>query len=113
SGTGIRIIGRGKLPTGGRKTGDVEMYDDGRYLTITGQCGRRTSIEYRQAELEAFHADTFPPSTAPPPPSGAPALSDFEVLDLARAARNGAKFEAVYGGDDTGTADGSPSAGDL
>src|SRR5512136_47259 len=36
SGTGIKIIIRGKLPGTGRKKGDVEVYDKGRYFTITG-----------------------------------------------------------------------------
>jgi len=37
SGTGIRIICKASLPPGGRKKGNVEVYQDGRYLTITGQ----------------------------------------------------------------------------
>lgn len=36
SGTGIRIFARGKLPPKGRKKGRVEMYDSGRFLTVTG-----------------------------------------------------------------------------
>jgi primase-polymerase (primpol)-like protein len=39
SGTGIRILVRGVLPTGGRRSDElgIEFYDDARYLTITGQ----------------------------------------------------------------------------
>jgi len=36
SGTGLRIICKASLPPGGRKKGNVEVYQDGRYLTITG-----------------------------------------------------------------------------
>ena len=36
SGTGLRIFIKGKLPEGRRKKGDIEMYEDGRYLTVTG-----------------------------------------------------------------------------
>jgi putative DNA primase/helicase len=38
SGKGVRVILRGNLPPGGRKNTveDVEMYESGRYLTITG-----------------------------------------------------------------------------
>lgn len=36
SGTGIRIFARGVLPNGWRKRGRIEMYDSGRYLTVTG-----------------------------------------------------------------------------
>jgi putative DNA primase/helicase len=36
SGTGVRIFARGKLPPKGRKKGRVEIYDSGRFLTVTG-----------------------------------------------------------------------------
>ena len=36
SGTGIHLIARGRLPEGGRRKGDVEMYDSGRFFTMTG-----------------------------------------------------------------------------
>lgn len=36
SGTGVHIICKGSLPPGGRRKGDVEMYDSGRFFTVTG-----------------------------------------------------------------------------
>ena len=36
SGTGIRIFVKAKLPPGRRKKGTIEMYESGRYLTVTG-----------------------------------------------------------------------------
>lgn len=36
SGHGIRIFARGSLPGGWRKRGRFEMYEHGRYLTVTG-----------------------------------------------------------------------------
>jgi putative DNA primase/helicase len=36
SGTGIHIISKGKLPVGGRRKGNVEMYDSGRFFAMTG-----------------------------------------------------------------------------
>jgi primase-polymerase (primpol)-like protein len=36
SGNGIRIFIRAKLPQEGRKKNNIEMYDQGHYLTITG-----------------------------------------------------------------------------
>jgi len=36
SGTGIRIFVKATLPPGGRKRGNIEMYDTERYLTVTG-----------------------------------------------------------------------------
>ena len=36
SGNGVHIICRGSLPVGGRRKGDVEMYDSGRFFAMTG-----------------------------------------------------------------------------
>jgi len=36
SGTGIRIFVRAGIPKGGRKNGGIEVYNSGRYLTLTG-----------------------------------------------------------------------------
>ncbi len=36
SGTGLRIIVKAKLPPRGRKKGNIEIYENGRYLTMTG-----------------------------------------------------------------------------
>ena len=36
SGTGFHVILRGSLPPGGRKKGNIEMYESGRYFTVTG-----------------------------------------------------------------------------
>ena len=36
SGQGIHIICKGSLPVGGRRKGDIEMYDHGRFFTMTG-----------------------------------------------------------------------------
>jgi putative DNA primase/helicase len=36
SGNGIHIIAKGELPKGGRRKGNVEMYDSGRFFTVTG-----------------------------------------------------------------------------
>jgi primase-polymerase (primpol)-like protein len=61
SGTGVRIFVYGKLPPIGRKTGDIEVYEAGRYLTITGNHldGTPRTIENRQDELTAWHASVW------------------------------------------------------
>jgi len=38
SGTGLRLFIRGKLPDKGRKQGSLEVYDNERFLTVTGGC---------------------------------------------------------------------------
>ena len=36
TGTGVHMIARGKLPPGRRRKDRIEMYDSGRYFTMTG-----------------------------------------------------------------------------
>jgi putative DNA primase/helicase len=106
SSAGVRVWVRGTLPPGGRKRGSVEMYDDGRYFTVTGAHlpGTPTTIEARQAELERVHHQVFGVRAAirPISTSRASELDDDRLLERARQAANGAKFERLYGGDWTG-----------
>lgn len=53
---GIRVWTRGKLPPGRRKKGDIEMYDGGRFFTLTGQHldGTPFEIHPREKELNEF-----------------------------------------------------------
>ena len=37
SGNGIHIIAKGELPKGGRRKGNIEMYDSGRFFVMTGK----------------------------------------------------------------------------
>ncbi|MCX6544418.1 MAG: DUF3987 domain-containing protein [Acidobacteria bacterium] len=116
SGHGLRLLVRGTLPPGRRKAGPVEMYDSGRYLTVTGQHldGTPTTIEERTAALAVLHAQTFAAkATKPKASSTMPVLSlgDAELLDKARRASNGSKFSALWAGDISGHA--SHSEADL
>jgi putative DNA primase/helicase len=107
SGKGMHIIVRGALPPGGRRARLIELYDSGRYFTMTGVrlSGTPRSIEPRQAELDALHERLWPvPPEAPGTwPLGAriaaPRLTDEEVLEKALGARNGEKFARLWTGD--------------
>ena len=120
SGTGVRIFLKGKLPAGGRKKGNVEIYSSGRYLTVTGRVLRNKSsraIEPRQPEIDAFLLEHFPPeSKSKPNPSrngnGAWHPSDDELLEKAFAAKNGDKLKRLFAGD-TSEHNDDDSAADL
>ena len=105
SGTGLRIFLKGKLPPGGRKRGPIEMYDSGRYLTITGHHRAKTplTIESRQDGIAALHSRVFAPEPKPQPnhyhSKPELELSDSELLERAFRARNGDKVKALYEGD--------------
>ncbi|MGE3803822.1 MAG: hypothetical protein AB7K24_04005 [Gemmataceae bacterium] len=110
SGTGVRIITTGTKPGGRCRTGHVEMYAKGRYLTFTGHHVKGTPkrLLRRTKAIAKLHADLFPPPT-PTPSFG---LDDDEVIDKAQAAANGNKFARLWAGDTSDHA-GDESAGDL
>jgi hypothetical protein len=101
SGAGLRVLARAKLPAGWRKHGDIEVYETGRYITITGRrIGDISDIRDRQEAIEAFHAQHGPPPPRAQGTSNAQSdLSDRDVLDLIERAANGARFAALYRGD--------------
>lgn len=61
SGRGFRMWVRGTLPPEGRKKGRFEVYDSGRFLTVTGHHvpGTPATIEERTEALAAVHAEVF------------------------------------------------------
>ena len=120
SGTGLRIFLQAKLPPQDRKLGNFECYEQGRYLTVTGQHldGTPTAIESRQVEMEAVHAEVFAErrrrrkTQAAPTPSNPVDLGDGEVLRRAFTAKNGDAVRALFHGD-TSAYGGDHSAADL
>ena len=119
SGHGVKIFLRAAKP--GRRCrrawhdGEVEMYDRGRFFTVTGAAynGSPTDVNARQDALNALYREIFadgePGSTPTETPTranvGGPptaALADADILDLARSPRrkNGAgeKFTALWDG---------------
>jgi primase-polymerase (primpol)-like protein len=104
SGTGLHVLARGILPPGRRRTGTVEMYSEGRYFTVTGEhvAGTPRVIHERAAALAELHRRLFGMSSRPAPRRIDPDplhLDDGELLERAHAARNGAKFAALWRGD--------------
>ena len=129
SGTGLHVLVKGELPDGRNRHGDVELYDDARFFTVTGEhvSGTPTTVEARQDALEAVHAEYVaqndPSERAAEDDEtaeqAAPAaerdwtgsgtatgpgndLGDDALLDRARSASNGEKFQRLYRGTTTG-----------
>jgi hypothetical protein len=113
SGEGLRILLHGSaLPPGPRKVGHVEIYDDKRFVTVTGNHLPNTppTLTDRSEVITAIHAacvaigeHTKPPkvSTPAPPAATAPstgtALSDQDVIDkLTR--EDGGKWRDLWAG---------------
>lgn len=118
SGTGIRIFVKGKIQGDGNKKGDYfEIYERGRFLTLTGQHieGTPQTIEHRQNEINEIHREIFgqekKPEPSPTQVKMSLSLTDEEILSKARQARNGSKFDELYAGNISGYP--SPSEADL
>nr|WP_276259031.1 hypothetical protein [Haloglomus sp. DT116] len=131
SGTGVHVLVEGELPDGRNRHGDVELYDDARFFTVTGDelSEPPSRLAARQDALTAVHAEyvaqddgsdgasddaestaamaSHDDGTAPTGAVGGPGndLGDEELLSRARSATNGAKFERLY----AGNMDGYPS----
>lgn len=108
SGTGIHVIGKGKVPGEHNKAdyqgGKVELYDadSPRFFTVTGNVLSESGpIGDITAGLDIVYQQVFPPKPAPPPLRALPPLSldDERVLELAFGARNGAETRRIYDGD--------------
>ena len=118
SGEGVHIWVRGVLSGGNRKREEAEVYSHSRYITVTGQhlAETPTAIQERQAELNAWYAETYPADRETneqrrPRVLHYTTLSDDEVLSKARTATNGVAFERLMEGD-TSAHDGDDSAAD-
>jgi hypothetical protein len=112
SGRGLHILVRGALPAGARRRGNVEMYAEGRYFTVTGDHldGAPASIEERSDQLADLHRAIFvTPSTTNT--RARRDLDDATVVERGRTGPNGAKFSRLWSGDTSGY--GSHSEADL
>ncbi|TMT86968.1 hypothetical protein E2L06_10280 [Haloterrigena sp. H1] len=110
SGTGYHVLVRGGLPAGRNRRGHIEMYDHARYFTVTGEhvSGTPTQIESRQRELEEIHSayvgkgDDDVREASGSESGSKTRLSDDELLEKARNASNGDKFERLWNGSTVG-----------
>ena len=118
SGCGCHVWVRGSLKPGGRRRkGCVEMYDSGRYLTVTGNhlAGTPLQIHERQAQLDQLQTEIFEPvtnahkDTQQAPPSAG--LCDEDLLSRARGSRT--DFAALYDRGDISRYQDDDSAGDM
>lgn len=105
SGTGLHIIVKARISGSGRRAQKLEIYNSGRYFTITGQHlqGTPPQIEERQREVNEivgryFTADQAQ-SEAKPGRAPIAYCSDAELIDRALRARSGPRFSKLWNGD--------------
>lgn len=106
SGDGLHVFTFGSIPGNRNRRGNVEIYEHGRYFTVTGNHLDGTPTTVKKAapgSIEALYAtiageaDPTPAAaaTGAPKPSGKK-LDDNEIVKRARKAENGAKFSALF-----------------
>jgi len=104
SGDGVHVIMRASLNGHGRnRKGPFEVYDQGRYFTVTGQhvVGTPTTVEERQAQLDEVLAHFLPkpePRLTNASVSRSVDLDDRDLLNKAMSARNGSDFRELWEG---------------
>jgi primase-polymerase (primpol)-like protein len=124
SGTGYHVLIRGELPEGRNRRGSIELYDTARFFTVTGDHIERTPtrVARRQDALTAIHreyvqeverdtvsesehrdtADDQSPTTETAAVDVDLDLDDEDLLEKARTASNGQKFERLWNGNTVG-----------
>jgi primase-polymerase (primpol)-like protein len=122
SGTGYHVLITGELPEGRNRRGSIELYDTARFFTVTGDHVEETHsrVARRQDALTAIHReyvqdterDTASESEQresaddESPTTGAADvdvdLEDENLLEKARNASNGEKFERLWNGNTVG-----------
>jgi len=133
SGTGYHVLITGALPEGRNRRGSVELYDTARFFTVTGDHVERTPtrVVRRQDALTAIHreyvqdterdtaseseqrdgTDDESTETDTVDADVDVDLEDEDLLEKARNASNGEKFERLWNGNTVGYD--SPSEADM
>ncbi len=118
SGNGVHIFCYGKLPAGRRKSENVEMYDSGRFIAMTGNSIGHRSLQNRQSEINALWKEFLDDSEAKakqkaeyeaknkeylsklPQNAVLANLSDEQVIERGcKSSKIGAKFYSLWKGE--------------
>lgn len=114
SGEGIHIICKGHLPKRGRRRGNVEMYETGRFFVMTGEpVADYGGIADCTESIKGLHEKYIGSCREPQPRNivSADLRTADEIVRTACNAKNGSRFKALYGGDISGYA--SQSEADM
>ena len=123
SGKGIHIICQGKLPSGPRRKGCVEMYDSGRFFAFTGNAIKNIPIMNREEEIKPLYEkhinvkNNFDRPVSTPRYSSTERqelkLSDSEIINAALASRQGGEFYKYYHDGDISSNNNDASSADM
>lgn len=98
---GIHLICKGKLPPQGRRRGNVEMYESGRYFIMTGNIAAKYSnIKDCTEAIKVLHEKYIGGGQTPSIIVNTPPLTINEdtVIELAKKSKQGQIFTDLYNG---------------
>jgi hypothetical protein len=101
----VHALARGFKPGPRARIGPLELYDSGRYFTVTGHhvAGSPLTVELRTEQIKVLYEKIFPEPVPTGNGSGSSnTLDDEAVISTAQASKNGAKFTALWNGDISG-----------
>ncbi len=104
--TGYHLYLLGVLPDGGNRSGDVELYDQNRFFTVTGDHVETTPEEVKQRndQLREIHREYVTGESQETTtedesdPSSPVDIDDQELITKAKNAENGDKFRGLWSG---------------
>ncbi|WP_440992296.1 phage NrS-1 polymerase family protein [Haloarchaeobius baliensis] len=113
SGTGVHVLIEGMIPSTKSRSGSFECYDSARFFTMTGDHvgGTPAGIEERQDAFAPVYdqyvygddeSSTEERAKKRGTVSTPTSLSDAELIEKARNAKNGVKFESLWNGSTAG-----------
>lgn len=116
SGTGVRLFMRGRIPGDRNRSGLIEMYETGRYVTVTGHVIHHRPISSNQSALDQLYLETFgvhqPVAATDAHIDRRVNLSNQQLWQAMFAAKNGATIRALFDGN-TDICGGDHSAADF
>ncbi|WP_312907261.1 phage/plasmid primase, P4 family [Tissierella praeacuta] len=103
SGKGIHIICKGKLPSGGRRKGNFEFYENGRFFTVTGDIASEyTEVIDCTETVKYLHSKYIgtPMVTQNRETNniGNLDLDEQQIIDIALKSKQGQAFNTLYQG---------------
>ncbi|MHB9024028.1 MAG: phage NrS-1 polymerase family protein [Armatimonadota bacterium] len=102
---GVHVIAYGEKHTDRCNAEGIECYDGSRFCIMTGDTipGTSPQVEHRQDAIDTMESTYFPPKTQSNPSDidsvcnpSPNSLTDDELLNIARTAKNGAKFRKSF-----------------
>lgn len=105
SGNGIHIIAKGELPEGGRRKGNVEVYDSGRFFVMTGKAlgGYKHIVDDSDyGKINYLHnkyiANNEPSRKFNPSSDYGNGLPVEKIIEIASNSKNGLRFKLFLNG---------------